>query len=385
MKIGFLAYTTRQLDIYWANLKNIADCWWGVTRPNLYNLLSEIGIKNIVYHYDEHILNEKIKSGNKFVSLNPGHSEKIIAEKINPDIWIAQYPNNLSHLTKKAYWIQVFSSLPLKKYFFHKTLHNYDLLLLPGQYHKNEIIKRLNFKDNEGNRLKIIGWPCTDAFINGTYNKEIIIKKLGLDNTKKTLMYAPTWGAWNNNRLTYAHDKIFSRWFDNEIEVLKQLCSEVKTLKLNFIIKLHSLSTLYNDYRILELVDKYDILFIANETDRYTEDPYEYLYVTDILISDLSGIILEFMILDRPIIYIDPDEKLNVWEGSDMPKSFRAGYVVQTPNELISAIKDSLVFPDRFSDERMDISSMLVHGLDGKATDRGVQEIMSFAKNKRLI
>tara|TARA_B100001013_G_C24315543_1_gene326529 strand:- start:209 stop:559 length:351 start_codon:yes stop_codon:yes gene_type:complete len=114
------------------------------------------------------------------------------------------------------------------------------------------------------------------------------------------------------------------------------------------------------------------------------EDPFEHLYVTDILLSDLSGIISDFLVLNRPIIYIDPDEKLKIWEGSDMPKSFRAGHVVETPEELFSAIRDSLIYPERFSQERQELTSEIIYELDGKATQRGVQAIKSFAEEKGL-
>ena len=54
------------------------------------------------------------------------------------------------------------------------------------------------------------------------------------------------------------------------------------------------------------------------------------------MISDLSGIITDYMVLDRPIIYIEPDENLDAWEDSDMPKSFRAGHVVTSLDEIIN-------------------------------------------------
>ena len=60
--------------------------------------------------------------------------------------------------------IQTFHSVPIKKYAFYEPVLNYDLILLPGQYHKNEFIKRFSLKEND-ERLKVVGWPRVDDLI----------------------------------------------------------------------------------------------------------------------------------------------------------------------------------------------------------------------------
>ena len=82
------------------------------------------------------------------------------------------------------------------------------------------------------------------------------------------------------------------------------------------------------------------MLWQTTVTSNFQEDPNQYLWITDTLISDLSGIITEFMVLDRPVIYIDPDETVEPWNDCDMPKSFRAGHIIKTPEELVEAVKD---------------------------------------------
>ena len=156
-------------------------------------------------------------------------------------------------------------------------------------------------------------------------------------------------------------------------------------MELNFIVKLHSLSFQVNNKALIDIANKYDVLWVTKELSGFHIDPNPFLWVTDILISDISGIITDFLVLDRPIIYIDPDEELDAWDGADMPKNFRVGHVVNTLNELINAIADSISCPERFKDQRQALCSKLFYKLDGKATDRGVQEIMNFAKERRLL
>jgi CDP-glycerol glycerophosphotransferase (TagB/SpsB family) len=366
------------LERYWDMLHEKADCWWGVTHPRIYNLLMEKNISNVVYHHDELIVDHNKAYGNKCVSSNPGHSERIVAERIKPDIWISDTLNKLHYVPKDAFWVQVFHSLPIKKHFFYPSVLDYDLLLLPGEYHKHEIIKRLNFKERDEERLKVVGWPRTDDFFNGKFDRQEIMNTLELDQNVKTILYAPTWG-WG-----YGNETLFARWFDREVKAFEQICHKIRKMDLNFIVKLHPLSFHANNQTLINISKKYKVLWLTKEISWFVDDPNPFLWITDILISDLSGIIAEFMVLDRPIIYIDPDEKLDAWDSSDMPKNFRAGHIVKSPEELLDAIDNSIKFPERFKKERNNMVSKLFHSPDGMAIDRAVQEILNFARRKGL-
>ena len=379
MKIGFLGYDLMTLERYWHKLYEKADCCWGVTHPKMYNSLKERNINNVVYCYDRHVIDPNNKKiGNKYVSTNPGQSEKVIIEKIDPDLWIVDTMNKLNYVPKSTYWVQTFHSLPLKKHFFYTPVLEYDFFLLPGEYHKSELIKRLNIDDKKAETLKVVGWPRVDDFVSGEFDRKKIAKNINLDPKLKTIMYAPTWG-WG-----YGNEKLFARWFDNEIEVFEELCRQIKVMDLNFIVKLHPLSFHASNNRLINIARKYDVIWLTKETTVFVDDPNPFLWITDVLISDLSGIIAEFMVLDRPIIYIDPDERLDAWNGSDMPKNFRVGHVVKSPEELFAAIDDSIKYPERFSRERKKLTSKIFCSLDGKATDRAVKEIMEFADAKGI-
>ena len=153
-------------------------------------------------------------------------------------------------------------------------------------------------------------------------------------------------------------------------------------MELNFIVKLHCLSFHANNKELINIANKYGVLWLTKETSVYLIDPNQFLWITDVLISDLSGIITDFLALDRPIIYINPDEKLDAWGDADMPKSFRVGHVVDTFDELINAVDDSISYPERFRGQRQDLISKLFYSPDGKAIDRAVEEILKFAKGK---
>ena len=153
---------------------------------------------------------------------------------------------------------------------------------------------------------------------------------------------------------------------------------------MNFIVRLHSLSFSTNKKKLIDIAKKYNVFWQTNTTSNFRDDPNQYLWITDILISDLSGIISEFMVLDRPVIYIDPDESIEPWNDCDMPKSFRAGHIVKRPEGLLEAIEDSILYSGRYSKERKEFLSKIYYNLDGRATNRGVEAILNFAGNKGI-
>jgi len=377
MKIGFYSQNYNTLGKYWEKLKNKADCWWGVPEKGLYNFLKRKKAKNISYHLENYMKSFESKVGNKFVSTDPNTAQKKIVEEINPDVWIVDTPNKLNYYSEKAFRVQTFHALPIKKAVFYEPFLNYDLILLPGQFHKDEFIKRFNLKKND-ERFKIVGWPNIDDLIKEKHDRKKIIKKLNLDPQKKTIMYAPTWGWGHGN------DAFFARWFDKEEEVFEKICKKSFDKNLNLIVRLHSLSFSTNKKKLIDIAKKYKVLWQTNLTSNYRDDPNKYLWITDILISDLSGIISEYMVLNRPIIYIDPDESIDPWQNSDMPKNFRAGHVVREADQLLEAIDDSIMYPQRFSKQRKDILNKVYYNLDGNATSRGVEAIMNFAENKGI-
>ena len=106
-------------------------------------------------------------------------AQKKIAEEINPDLWIVDTANKLNHYSTKSLRVQTFHTLPLKKFNFFEPVLNYDLLLLPGKFHKEEFIKRFKNKVNL-EKLKIVGWPQVDDLINGSFSRDQILKDLQL-------------------------------------------------------------------------------------------------------------------------------------------------------------------------------------------------------------
>ena len=86
----------------------------------------------------------------------------------------------------------------------------------------------------------------------------------------------------------------------------------------------HSLCNRYGAYWVLS--DPYSL-----------SDPFELLIAADLLISDVSGIIPEFLFLDKPVIFIEPDVD-DIWVDSSLPSSFRCGPIITEFEDLFKQI-----------------------------------------------
>ncbi len=128
-------------------------------------------------------------------------------------------------------------------------------------------------------KIKLVGYPKNDILVNISENRKAEIKKqLGIENGKKIILYAPTYRDEKNN---------------------KQLCP------INF--------DVWEDI----LGDGYVVLFRAHPivvsmtkidpSSTFVKDVSEYPFntdlmaISDILISDYSGIFFEFGVQDKPM------------------------------------------------------------------------------------
>ena len=107
-------------------------------------------------------------------------------------------------------------------------------------------------------------------------------------------------------------------------------------------------------------------------------DVQRVLYITDVLITDWSSIANDFILLDRPIVFMDTE--LPVRELVLKPEE-RAGYIVGSKEGFFEKIKKSLDNPDLFEKKRKTVMKKLYKHLDGDSAKRCGEEIMRLLKN----
>jgi CDP-glycerol glycerophosphotransferase (TagB/SpsB family) len=192
-----------------------------------------------------------------------------------------------------------------------------DYMLMTGPIWK----ERMEFLYPKYKNNIEVGFPKSDELVNSKSTRSQVIDELGLDHKEPIVMFAPTWD-----------DKDAKR--GGTIDALPQV--EALGFK-NLIICPHD----------------YDKMFDKLEGKKVIKRPNKnrYLLAADLLIGDHSGIMIEFAILDKPMVQIDmfSDRRLcGIWQ---QPASHYGTFQIgefATPDKLRKAVDDALNYPNKY-------------------------------------
>jgi hypothetical protein len=162
------------------------------------------------------------------------------------------------------------------------------------------VIQAANPEASKHIELVNIGYPKTDDLVNRQFDRAEIFARLGLDANLKTVLYAPAWDPGGSLR-TYG------------AEVIETLLS---IPDINVLVKLHPASMEKPHSPYFEFYTGGKVW--QDEFKRFQDHPRfrfinelvinPYLFISDLMVNDFSGVALEYMALNRPIIYMDCPE-----------------------------------------------------------------------------
>ncbi|PIE78972.1 MAG: CDP-glycerol glycerophosphotransferase [Candidatus Delongbacteria bacterium] len=238
-----------------------------------------------------------------------------------------------------------------------KDLH-YHVFLEGNYWH--DYIKSLGW-ENKATFYTETGIPKLDPFFwEGYYNNSDLIKKIGIDKDKKTVLFAP---SYKPSCISFVQEKI--------MDIIP---------KYNLIIKLHPYSwdgkyASHSQHKFYEkLAERYEEVFLIPEND---VDIYPYLYLADTMISDTSSVINEFLALGKHgIIYVLPYEDLKHSDGMPVlsidPKHWLEGAFphMYEPKDLLPAVEKALNPTQDMKEKLEEYRNYFFTGLDGKAGKR---------------
>jgi len=210
-----------------------------------------------------------------------------------------------------------------KKVDFYSTA---DLLMCNSTF-MQDLYNRINFK-----KIPILmsGTPRNDIFFINEKNKNKKLReKLGLPVNKKIILYAPTFRADNLEMggLSQIESLDFQKLFSALEETFNgEWC---------FVFRAHD--------SVVELINKRGI----KETETFKlgnkgDDMAEYLYVSDVLLTDYSSSFFDFSLCKRPCFLYCPDLEhyKNVERGLYFSMSDLPFPLAETPDALCQSIKD---------------------------------------------
>lgn len=242
--------------------------------------------------------------------------------------------------------VQVFHGLAGEKKGHFRIRHYFDLYLTQGPFFTKRFIEFKNkYKDFE---VKETGWPKLDIY--GTEKAKYETEKhklLQQNNASKVLLYAPT--------------------FSPKLTSAPHLVEQIKSLAKNhpdylILLKFHPLMA----ENWLEVYQK-----LAQETPNIIfeteKNIIKFLLMADILISDTSSVIYEYILLDKPVITFKNISENSVWENS-------FDY-----NQLENLVASNLT-EDLFSKTRKEIYNNYHPYSDGKSAERMVKAVEDYIK-----
>ena len=256
-------------------------------------------------------------------------------------------------------------------------LKEFDIFFLHGDLEKETFEKVKKDSPDSTKHIKSyeIGHPKLDKLIQGYYKREEVLKGIGLNPDFKTIIYAPHWHEHGALR-TYG---------------IKPLEEILKIEKLNLIVKLHPTSLepenscYYKFYtgginwpEKFEIFNNYKNFKFINE---YSIDPY--LAASDVMITDYSTVALEFIALDRMVLYLDCPEvfknkNIGGMKISRDDERFNAGrhtgIVVEKLKDLKSAIELGIQNPKEYSEKRQNLINKILYN-PGKASSKAADVI----------
>jgi len=275
-----------------------------------------------------------------------------------------QYPNAktifLEHGTgdKKYGGTKPNQKNPIK--FAANKLMRYDYIFASGE--KNIYrIKNMGIEIPPKRIIKI-GGIRFDEYINGEIDRNREMDRLRIkDKTRKNVLYAPTWRYGDGTLDKYIHT------FIKEI-----------TKNYNLIVRTH-----YHDYKQIPIlkfwakIHNYKHIYFSNPLDQIRNNTFHDFVVSDIMISDISAVIYEYLIMNKPMILIN-----NKFKGRhDMPDEMNAmkySTIWDGNDDINDLIKQSFADEERTAKYKELLDNCFFYN-DGKSSQRAIDFISELA------
>ena len=215
----------------------------------------------------------------------------------------------------------------------------------------------------DSDAARLIGMPKLDCLVDGSLQRDDVLQSLGIDPSRRTILYAPTWSS---------HSSVVS--------LGEELVERLGQAGYAVIVKLHDRSRDAEKYehsggvdwgaRLEPVLKRHGgVLATGSNSSRY-------LPAADVMITDHSSVGFEYLLLNRPLIRIHVPELI---KNTDIEPSYvdlmaRASASVNNVDETVAAVERSFADPRVGSNERVEVANEMFYK-PGTATERAVKEL----------
>lgn len=211
------------------------------------------------------------------------------------------------------------------------------------------------------------GYAKLDPVVNGELS-DVRLSDYGLDDSKRTILYAPT-------------------FYPSSIECFKS-SFPLDFSEYNIILKPHYFSLSIPKYRkqknLLEGWSKYNNVYLAPIEE---SNILPFMVISDVLISEASSTLFEFAALGKPVVWCDFLKLRWGYRGilkfrfkkrmdQDLYRYSDIAAHAKSYRELKSVVDTQIMFPEQYEVQRSRYTLSLAGIVDGKASNRIVQYLI---------
>ena len=301
------------------------------------------------------------------ITIISGNSESdriVQCHNLSPDIIFIGNKGNIKKIASdNSLVVMVYHGIGLKQSYYNDISDRVDIIAVESQERFNQLIS----KNYNKNKLVLSGFPKLDPlFKENSQQTSKFSQDLGLNPKKKTILYTPS-------------------FYPSSIEkVLKKLI-EVD-FHFNLLIKLHQFSWTKKKYskhiQLAASLDKKENVCLL-PLEEFNIIPY--FKVADLMISDISSTLFEYIILNRPIIQVlslSLRKKHRIFpflirKRLDYNRMTSVNFTTQISDvkNLLDVIKHNLDNPEIGYSERRDALNYFHFSPDGLASKRLIDAI----------
>lgn len=226
-------------------------------------------------------------------------------------------------------FVDVWHGIPFKGFGAHdfRVQHCFREVWVASDKMKHLYVNQFGFPEDI---VQVTGYARTDKLALGLSDSSSLKGGLSIPCDKKVILFAPTWQQDDKNRSVYPfglseHD--FLERMSLFCERNGAICIVRKHLNMPFIT--------HTNYQHIYMRPSCDF-----------PDTESILLISDLLICDWSSIAFDYLLLNRPALFLDVPPPFD--KGFSLDASFRFGRVVKGDAELFSALTDSLMEPGRY-------------------------------------
>lgn len=240
-----------------------------------------------------------------------------------------------------------------------RVQHKYDETWVASELNRDLYVQKFGFPEE---RVVATGYARTDRLVCTDWDMEEIRASLDLPVAGKLILFAPTWKQDSAGRSMFPFGC-------DERTFIGAVARIASSHDAGIVLRTHLNSENME-------VSGYPNLY-SLPASRYS-DTEAALLACDVLICDWSSIAFDFLLLDRPAIFLDVEPPFR--KGFSLGPEYRYGVVVNDLEAMTTALGQILAQPDTYwqanAARHHGIKQAVYGGLaDGKASERCIQRL----------